>query len=380
MNIEIRDRAALGSIPIINLRTYLISRGWMDSGKWGERPITLFASEMQGRTWEILVPLRDTLGGYAENMADAISVLAAVEERSQLDVFNDLVATGADVVYLRSPDHIGVRAPSIRQSSEMLSDAYKMLEAGARSVEKPRAIYRGKLSADVAEYLENVRPMPGYSASFDLMLRSPVPMGFDTQQDLGDDFQAPFSRLVTRKLAQSLQHTAQAVEQVVASDTLDFFTEGINAGISANLCDSIADLARRAEGINIGITWAGVRPTRAAESHFQFSPASADILFEAGRALRSKGVSFDETIRGLVVHLAKEPREFDGKARIASVWDGRLTRMNAEFERSLYEEVIKAFRDQVEISLDGDVHPTGNTYQLRNIRNLTVLGDVDHSQ
>ena len=142
MKVEIRDRTALGSIPIINLRSYLTSHGWEDKGKWGERPIALFAAERQGRTWEVLVPLRDTLGGYAQNMADAISVLAAVEERSQLDIYNDLVATGADVVYVRGPSSSGIEPLSIRQSSEMLSDAYKMLEAGARSVEKPRAIYR----------------------------------------------------------------------------------------------------------------------------------------------------------------------------------------------------------------------------------------------
>ncbi len=372
VNIDIRDRPALGSIPIINLRSYLASRGWTDSGKWGERPVALFAAERHGRTWEVLVPLRDTLGGYAENMADAISVLAAVEERSQLDIYNDLVATGADVVYLRSPVGSSMETPSIRQSSEMLSDAYKMLEAGARAVEKPRAIYRGKLSADVAEYLDNVKPMPGFSASFDLMLRSPVPMSFDTQQDLGDDFQAPFPRLVTHKLAEGLKHTSEAVESVLAQDNLDSFKQGINRGISANLCDSIADLAHRAEGITIGLSWAGVRPANIEDSTFRFSSASADILTEAAKSLRTKETSFDETIMGLVVRLEKEPGEFDGRATIASIWDGRLTRMNAEFEKPLYEEVIRAFRDQVDVSLEADVHPSGNAFQLRNIRNLVV--------
>ena len=217
--------------------------------------------------------------------------------------------------------------------------------------------------------------MPGYSAAFDLMLRSPVPMSFDTQHDLGDDFQAPFARLVTRKLAQSLQYTTDAVEQVVADDKFDSFKKGINVGISANFCDSIANLARRAEGITIGLSWAGVRPTNVAESHFQFSTASADILSEAAKSLRTKETSFDENIVGLVVRLEKEPREFDGKATIASVWDGRLTRMKAEFDRPLYEVVIQAFRDQIEVSLEADVHPSGKGFELRNIRNLMVLSN-----
>ena len=110
-----------------------------------------------------MVPHRDTIGGYAENMAESVSVLAAVEDRSQIDVFHDLAATGADVIRVRSVNGKAREPLSLRVSAGMLNDAYKMLEAGARSAEKPRAIYRGRLSSDVAEYLDSVHPLPGYS-------------------------------------------------------------------------------------------------------------------------------------------------------------------------------------------------------------------------
>ena len=98
MIVQIRDRAALSSISIVSLRAYLVSRGWNNEGQWGERPVTIFANESGGRTWEILVPNRDTIRGYAEGMAEAVSVLAAVEERSQLDVYYDLKGAGNDVI------------------------------------------------------------------------------------------------------------------------------------------------------------------------------------------------------------------------------------------------------------------------------------------
>ena len=97
MIVQIRDRDALESIPIVSLRAYLNSRGWKDVGIWGERPITIFAMEHAGRTWEILVPHLDTIGGYAENMAESVAVLAEVENRSQLDVFADLAGIDADI-------------------------------------------------------------------------------------------------------------------------------------------------------------------------------------------------------------------------------------------------------------------------------------------
>ncbi len=373
MIVEIRDRDALSSIPIVSLRAYLNSQGWTDAGMWGERPITIFAKEHDDRTWEVLVPHRDTIGGYTENMAASVAVLASVEERSQLDVYYDLAAAGADVIQVRSPNGKARESLSLRQSASMLNDAYRMLEAGARSAEKPRAIYRGKLSAEVAEYLDSVHPLPGYSQGYALTLHSPVPVTFDRQEDLGDDFHAPFARLVTIKLAQGLLHTSEALERVVSRDTLEPFRESVDSGISANLCDSVAELAKQGEGIAIDLRWAGVRPSNVPDSRFQFSSASADILMEAAKSLRRREPSYDERIVGLVVRLEKEPREFDGKATIASVWDGRLTRMNVEFDQSVYDAVISAFRDQTQVNLDGDVHPSGRGYELRNPRNLSVL-------
>ena len=373
MIVQIRDRDALSSISIVCLRAYLNSRGWTDAGIWGERPITVFAKEHEGRPWEILVPHRDTIGGYAENMAESVAVLAAVEERSELDVFYDLAATGADVIQVRSANGKARESLSLRQSASMLNDAYRMLEAGARAVEKPRAIYRGKLSADVAQYLDSVHPLPGYAQGYALTLHSPVPVGFERQEDLGDDFRAPFSRLVTIKLAQGLRQSSEAIERVVSTNTLEPFREAVDSGVSANLCDSVAELAKQGDGIAIDLTWAGVRPSNVADSSFLFSPASADILMEAAKSLRSKEPSYDEQIIGLVVRLEKEPPEFEGKATIASVWEGRLTRMNVEFEEGVYDLVISAFRDQTEVSLDGDVHPLGRGYELRNPRNLSVV-------
>ena len=47
--------------------------------------------------------------------------------------------------------------------------------------------------------------------------------------------------------------------------------------------------------------------------------------------------------------------------------------MNVEFEQSVYETVINAFRDQMQVSLDADIHPSGRGYELRNPRNLSVV-------
>ena len=286
MLVQIRDEAALSSLSIINLRTYLVSHGWTDQGQWGTRPATVFGVESRERTWEIIVPTRDTVIGYAEGMAHSIAVLAAVEERSEFDVFHDIKAAGADVIRVRSATGSGEEPMSLRQSANLLKDAYDMLAASARAAERPQAAYRGKMSSDVAEYLDKVWPWTGYDQGHSLTLHSPVPAGFGKQQDLGDEFIAPFPRQATSKLAQALGRTRTAIEDVVARDTLDSFKQAVNFGVSANLCDSIADLAKNGQGVEIDLTWADVRPSRVEDSRFQFSSLSADILTEAAKSFR----------------------------------------------------------------------------------------------
>ncbi len=385
MRVQIRDRDALASISVVSLRAYLNSRDWASAGTWGERPITIFAKEHAGRTWEILVPHRDAIGGYAENMAESVAVLSAVEERTELDVFYDLKGAGADVIRVRSANGRAKEPLSLGQSAAMLTDTYKMLSASARAVEKPQAAYRGKASANVENFLNRVQPLPGHQG-YTLTLHSPVPVKIGGQApveigvqadggppDMGDEYYVPFARRVTYKLAEALGHTETAIEEAVAKNTLDPFKISVANGVSANLCASVSELARKCQGVAIDLDWADVRPSNIPDSHFTFTVGWADVLSQASKSLGRNEPSHDEQIVGQIVQLAREPHEFDGRAVIVSVWDDRTLRMNVRFNRSVYDTVINAFREHSDISLLGDIHPSGRGYELRNPRNLLVM-------
>ncbi len=216
-------------------------------------------------------------------MADSLAVLATVEGRSQLDVFHDIAAVGSDVIRVRPANG----------------------KAGARAAEKPRAVYRGKPSNSVAEYLDSVRPLPGYAQGHSLTLHSPAPTGLERPGDSGDNFHASFPRLVAIKLAQELQRSSEVLESAVSNDTLDPFREAVDSGVSANLCESLAELAKQSAGVAIDLAWARVRPSNAPDSCFRFSSAAADILTEAAKFLRHREPSYDEQVAGMVVCLEK---------------------------------------------------------------------------
>ena len=307
-------------------------------------------------------------------MAEAVEAIAAVEERSELDVFYDLSGEVSDVIQMRSPTDASKGALSLRQNADLLNDAYRMLASAARAAEKPRAAYRGGMSAEVSEYLDSVQPMPSYYEGHTLTLHSPVSAGIG-QTDFGDDYLPPFPRRATHKLAVALTHASSAIDETLIGDTLEPFERSVEHGVSANLCDSVAGLAKKGHGIEIDMSWAVVRPSNVEDSKFKFSDKSADVLIEAAKSFRRNEPSFDERVTAQVVRLDREPDEFDGRATLLSMRDGRLVRIRVKFEQSVYSRVIQAFQEQRTIGLDGDVYPVGNMYELRNPRNLTLMAD-----
>ena len=190
---------------------------------------------------------------------------------------------------------------------------------------------------------------------------------------MGDDYYSPFPRQATHKLAVALDYASAAIDEALFVDALDPFEWAVEHGLSANLCDSVAAMAKRGHGIEIGLSWAEVRPSNVGDSKFKFSDRSADVLMEAAKSFRRNEPSFDERVTAQVVRLEREPPDFDGKAVMLSMRDEQLIRIRVEFNERDYDRVIEAFREQRTISLDGDVHLVSNTYELRNPRNLTLM-------
>ncbi len=373
MRVEIQDKKALSALPLSSLRSYLNSHGWLDDGSWGGGRATLYLKERNRQTLDILVPVRDTVADYARSMAEAVSTLADDEDRSQLDVYYDLLGAGADTIRLRSTNGMSGEVLSLRQSALLLNDAYDMVAASARAAEKPKPTYRGPMSSRVREYLDSVRPLPAPHRGYDLTLHSNVPAGIGTHLDMGDEFMPPFPRQVTLKLAEALEHSEAALSEAVARESLEPFTQAVAHGVNSNLCESVAELARKGEGIEINLSWADVRPSTVPDPSFTFSKHSADILSEAASNFRRNEPFLDESIIAYVVRLEREPEEFDGRATILYVRDERALRLKVEFEQTAYSAVIKAFDQRVPISVDGDIYRSGGSYELRRPHNLSLL-------
>ena len=373
MDVQIKDAEALRRVNPPALRAYLESQNWGFRETWRNR-ITVWTKEHAGKVRQILMPLREDSGSYATRIYEAVLLLAELEDRSQLDVYYDLMGSGADVIRLRSLNKNGRFDESLSGSAKLLDCAQKLITAAARFAEQPGLpVYRGRISGEVADYVRSVRPLPGYGTGSELTLHSRVPAGYG-QADMGDNFRSPFERKTTKALFESLRE-ADKTATTVNSGKVEIekaFEQAAGHGASANLCEALAALAKQARGIAVSVSWAAARPAKASDSEFAFSESSADVLKEGAQCLRRKSPFHDQVV-GEVIRLFRESgEEFDGQALVLSELEGQAVVLQVQFKVEDRDEVVRAFREGIEVSVEGDIYREGRKHVLKNPRHFMV--------
>ena len=375
MDVQIRDYSALSRVSPPLLSSYLETLGWTREENWRGR-ISVWSKMINGRRRQILVPLMESSDTYGVRISEAVSTLAEVEARSQLEIYHEAMSAGADVIRLKMLNGGAAAERSLSESADLLRNAREMVRSAARSADRPgQPVYRGRASSSVAEYMNGVRPLPGYEAGGDLILHSRVPPDYGEQIDMGDDFGEPFPRMATLALSHGIREADSIVREVHGGGKISLFENAAQRGVSANMCESVAALAKGQSGIGISVSWAVVRQPATVPSRgiVEFSESDADVLADGAKLLRRNNPFLDAQVIGEIVRLdRKSDEEFDGRAVMLYQMDRRPIALQVQFAPSDHNEVVRAFREGIEVSVNGDIHLEGRRYTLKNPRNFTV--------
>ena len=90
IKVQITDADALERVQPAALRGYLKERDWVHSDTWRDR-IEIWTKTHSGEHRQVLVQKKIT-GRYALRVREAVGLLAELEDRSQLEVYDDIVA------------------------------------------------------------------------------------------------------------------------------------------------------------------------------------------------------------------------------------------------------------------------------------------------
>jgi len=97
MKVRIEDKEALAALSWELLKAYLDrSADWAYSEDIPGKALVYQHTDKTGRLREIVVPIRTDFADYASRMGDAVGTLARVEDRSELDVYDDLSNSPAE--------------------------------------------------------------------------------------------------------------------------------------------------------------------------------------------------------------------------------------------------------------------------------------------
>ncbi len=370
----VHDEWTLRSISRASLAAYLTTHDWRHADDWPEAA-SVYVKTVDGRERRIWVPLRETFADYAVNMERSIELLADLERRPPMDVLFDLRTTTADVVSIDAANNGVSGALSIRVAEDLMGLSSSMITAAARSTEKPRAAYLGSVTNEVAGFVAAVTPAPMDFSSFGLRLLLPERSEYG-QTGLWSG--EPFSRKVARNLARGLAAVEHALSATSESETRERLDQGIDIGVSANLCGALAGLAVQAQDFSgafrVSLNWAHLRPPPdPTPVSFPFSFHAADRLGEAGRYLRTRASFLDERITADVVLLEREPSDPVGRVRLLVDFEGHVQRIETELGTDDYTMAIEAHKRGAQIEVDGDLFPAGRGYELRNPRNLRMI-------
>lgn len=376
MQLRLTDSDALRRLSWADLKAYLRQEGWHQTDRIGDKALVYAPIGSADPMAEILVPTRDDFADYAARMADAVETLARVEGRSELMVYHDLATAGQDILRVRAGAAGGDGTIPIDDGVTLYREAGNLILAAACAVVDPRRSYHARKVTEAGEYLRSVRIGPSERGSYVLTILSPVQPQIGDQQasDLGEP---PFPRAVTLRLADALAAVKQAANRALAENAFTPFDEAVPLGVSANLCDAVAGLARVGDGVEIGLTWSRTRPAGRPRQQFGFGREAAEVLQEASRIFRQSEPQTDTRITGFVIALDRSVDQFDGNATLLLLIGDKPRRVRVRFEPDTYRTVILAFQDKRPVSLLGDLYPVGQRWEIRNPRCLQVLDDQD---
>ena len=370
MKASIFDRAALVAVPPAALSAYARNLGWEPAEAFGERSDVYSAQGMP----EIVLPRTKLLGDYARVVSQLLEIFSEFTDMDSLSVYRDLVTADRDVIRVRSPGAHDDGSIPFDTGLDLLQGSREMLLAAASSLSNPQSLYRAGANRHATEHLQRMSLGQTEQGSFVVTILSPaisqpIQMTYLSEDRLDAD---PFARLVTRRVAQALAATRNATERTI-SGTDHAFSDAVQDGVSANMCEAIVQLIGPFSALDISFSWARTYPRNTARESVRFVSADAPVLEEAARAFRGREPMPDIQLFGFVRQLTRQEKEIDGAITICAPIEDSIQSVTAVLSQADYIRAIEAHRDKAAVIATGDLERVGQRWRLVNARIKSLI-------
>ena len=387
-----RNAGALESVQPLEFAAYLRASGWQEHEHVPERASIWSLDNGSNGGYEILLPLRRDFRDFVNRISEAVQTLEVAEQRSQLEILQELGTASADIVRVRvNPSDAANGSIPLDNGVSLFQRAREMMLAAACAAVEPRSQYQTRKPNRATEYLSKVHVGQTERGSYVVNLLSRVAPNLEAATPSSTenvttlfptepfDETDPFERQVTKQLAGALEATRTAAEYSAATGTIEHFNEAVAKGVSANLCEAIVGMNESGgeNGLEIGLRWAPARPVRGTSPlKVSFPADTMPLIGEAARIFRQTPPREGFEVEGYVVKLARRGDVGDeGIATVASFLEGNERLINVVLGGADYHRAVQAHDFGIRVVCYGHLTKRGGQFVLLNPREFTLLED-----
>lgn len=382
MSASIQDVDALNEVSPSALSAYARAAGWAKEEPYGDHSDVYVSGEAP----EIVIPRTQRLGDYADVVSRLIEIFAEAAETDALSLYRDLVTADRDVVRVKAAPEGTNGAVTLDDGVSLITGARDMVLAAACSLREPRPFYRARANREAVDYMRRVHLGHTERGSYVVTLLTPVvPLPMRQASSLDAETDDPLvDRRVTRRLIEAVTAAQKATERTSGGDP-HAFSEAMEHGASANLCDAVATLIKPFGGIDVSLTWALTYPMPVPRETIRFGASDAPILREAARSLRElkptrlqEQPKADMRLTGRIQRLTRDNLETDGTITLRTHFEGSAVSIEAALSRPDYDWAIQAHKSNAVVVIRGNLEQSDGRRRLRGAQFEDVgLDEVD---
>ena len=290
-------------------------------------------------------------------------------------ILRDLTLAEFDLVRVRLPETAEDGSVPVAVGAALFQESRNLLLAAACSVSRPQRAFRAGRNQEAINYMNTVRLGQTEQGSFVANVLSPVPPNLIGQAELSTGLPPePFARKAVRRLVSGLRSAKEAVASVDRGDDISAFEQKVSQGVSANLCDAVANLLNydNRKSLDVSVSWSLIRQPPESRSQVVFEESDLLVLREASRILKDRQERPNEHIDGYVYALARGQAEHQGRVTLKGVVDGEMRSIRVDFAPPDYSRITEAHDQRRVVSLEGDLRRDGQRWVLDNPRDLEV--------
>ena len=372
-----------------DIAAYLLQQRWKlerATSTWA-----VFSKSFDGTQIVLEVPQRAAASDYGRAVSLLIADLARIQSElaglpnvSSSTLLRDIKASSLDIVRLSiSGSATGDGRIPIEAGQRVFAAARDMLLAAACSVIEPRPVFAKRKPDEAMKLLSRARFGQTEVGSFVLSMECAIAPRLQTTlvSDDGDP-DAPFERKTCLRLATALHAAEGATRAAAASARIDPFREQAAAGVSANLCDAIAEMieATSADSLGASFSFASGRPLSGVVPRSTiFSADTFPILREAAARLRDEATYPASDVIGTVKKLESADPSRGGDVVLRIDLDGRMRHVRVSLGAADYAIAHAAHLKSAVVRCTGDLVRDGQSWALKGAREFREAAEGEET-